>query len=47
VVVASAGTVKAAKKEMGYEKEFVIGGANFVYWEKVDVPLVSWDIVLL
>lgn len=47
MVVASAGTVEAAKKEMGYEKEFVIGGANWVKGEKVDVPLVSWDTVLL
>jgi hypothetical protein len=47
VLVASVGTVEAAKKEMGYEKELVIGGANLVDGEKVDVPLVSWDTVFL
>jgi hypothetical protein len=47
VVVASVGTVDVAKKEMGYEKEFVIGEANLVDGEKVDVPLVSWETVLL
>jgi hypothetical protein len=35
VVVASAGMVDAAKKEIGYEKEFVIGGANLMDGEKV------------
>jgi hypothetical protein len=45
--MASAGTVEAAKKEMGYEKEFVIRGASLVNGEKVDMPLVSWDTVLL
>ena len=45
--VASVGAVDAAKKEIGYEKEFMIDRANFVDGEKVDVPLVSWDTVLL
>jgi len=46
-VAASAGVMEAVLKVIGYEKVLLIGEELFEDEEKVEVPLVSADIVLL